>query len=400
MITNRFLGAILLITGTCVGAGMLGLPVTTASLGFSLSIGMIVFLWFVMCITGLLVLEVNLWFGDGVSYISMAQETLGKKGRAIAAISFLFLLYALMVAYLMAGSAIISHFFSWYFAVTLPHWVSIMPWVFVFGLLVYLGAHAVDVINKFFMIGLVVAFALLAIVITPHVHARIDTAVQTKYMVSALPVIIVTFGYHIIIPSMTAYLNRDKRALVKAIIIGSALPLCVYLLWQWLVYSIVPQFGPTSLHAIFVKGNVASGLTHVMSLLSESTVVSLFVRFFIFFAVASSFIGVSLGLFDLLVDGCKVEKNLCGRLMVACLTFIPPIFFTLVYPHGFLIALGYGGVFVAVLHGILPVAMVWRGRYQMNLSGPYRAPFGRFVLVLLFLLSCLVVYAQLATHMG
>ena len=74
MIRNRFLGSILLITGTCVGAGMLGLPISTSPLGLGLSLLVIIAVWALMCFTGLLVLEVTLWFKEDVSYISMADK--------------------------------------------------------------------------------------------------------------------------------------------------------------------------------------------------------------------------------------------------------------------------------------------------------------------------------------
>lgn len=398
MITNRYLGAILLITGTCVGAGMLGLPVMTSQLGFGLSLAVIVAMWAFMCFTGLLVLEVNLWFPGQVSYISMAHKTLGRWGRVAAWMTFLLLLYALMVAYLMAGNALINGAIVWLMGIDMPGWQGIVPWIVVFSVLIVVGAHAVDVINKFFMLGLCVAFAMMAAVIVPHVHAHIASVSHPGLILSVLPIVIASFGYHIIIPTICAYVQRDARALQKVIVIGSALPLLVYLLWQWLIFSIVPLTGQHSLQMILQTGDAAGGLTQAVSILSGSSVVSLAVHFFIFFAVASSFIGVAMGLFDLLSDGIKHSFLPKGRLFVACLTFGPPLFFTLLYPQGFLLALGFGGVFVAVLHGILPAFMVWRGRYQLGLShtSTYRAIGGKSVLVFVVIVSLVVVYVQLA----
>lgn len=401
MITNRFLGAILLITGTCVGAGMLGLPVMTSQLGFGLSLFVIAALWGVMCFTGLLVLEVNLWFSGDLSYISMVHKTLGRWGRVIAWASFLLLLYALMVAYLMAGNALVSGAVSWLFGVDVPTWEGIVPWVIVFGLLIVVGAHAVDVINKFFMLGLCVVFSMMAAAIMPHIHVNIESVSHPEYILMALPVVMASFGYHIIIPTVCSYVQRDARVLRKVIVIGSLLPLLIYLMWQWLVFSVLPQTGPNSLQDIYLSGDAAGGLTQAVSILAGNAVVSLAVRFFIFFAVASSFIGVAMGLFDLLSDGINSSAIKFNRFSIACLTFVPPILFTLSYPQGFLMALGYGGVFVAVLHGILPALMVWRGRYHLKRADKlYEVAGGKSALLFIIIVSLVVVYAQLALSIG
>lgn len=61
------------------------------------------------------------------------------------------------------------------------------------------------------------------------------------------------------------------------------------------------------------------------------------------FAVASSFLGVTLGLFDYLADLFGFDDSAMGRFKTALLTFIPPMIGGLVKPDGFLYAIGYAG---------------------------------------------------------
>src|SRR5262245_7947174 len=96
-------GSILLITGCCIGAGMLGLPVMSALAGFQPSLAMFLLSWLFMTTTALLLLEVNLWFPNEVSIISMADRTLGFAGKAVGWLCFAFLFYALGVAYIAAS---------------------------------------------------------------------------------------------------------------------------------------------------------------------------------------------------------------------------------------------------------------------------------------------------------
>ena len=55
-------GGMLLIAGSCIGAGMLALPIITGLGGFFSSIITIIITWAFMTYSGLLLLEVNGWF--------------------------------------------------------------------------------------------------------------------------------------------------------------------------------------------------------------------------------------------------------------------------------------------------------------------------------------------------
>ena len=87
-------------------------------------------------------------------------------------------------------------------------------------------------------------------------------------------------------------------------------------------------------------------------------------RSFAFFAITTSFLGVTLGLLDFLADGLKKTKRGWSHLQLACLTFGPPLIIAMIYPSLFLIALTFaGGIGCALLLGLLPVLMVWVARY-------------------------------------
>lgn len=61
-----------------------------------------------------------------------------------------------------------------------------------------------------------------------------------------------------------------------------------------------------------------------------------------------------------------------------------------------MLALGYAGVFVAILYGILPSLIVWRARYHMHLKAEQYRFFGnRIVLGLLILISLVVIVLQI-----
>uniref|UniRef100_UPI00234D5C6F aromatic amino acid transport family protein n=1 Tax=Escherichia coli TaxID=562 RepID=UPI00234D5C6F len=62
------------------------------------------------------------------------------------------------------------------------------------------------------------------------------------------------------------------------------------------------------------------------------------------FAVAISFLGVTLGLFDYLADLFGFDDSALERLKTEMLIFAPPVVGGLLFPNGFLYAIGYAGL--------------------------------------------------------
>src|SRR5579872_4553273 len=96
---NKIVGGAMLVAGTCIGAGMLGLPVSTAAGGFFPSVGAFFFCWFMMLMSALFMLEVSLWYPEETNFITMAKSTLGRKGEIVAWCAYVLFLYAIMTAY-------------------------------------------------------------------------------------------------------------------------------------------------------------------------------------------------------------------------------------------------------------------------------------------------------------
>ena len=87
-------GAALLVTGCCIGAGMIGLPIRSALAGFMPSTVAMILCYIFTTITGLFIAEATLWFDDKVNLPTIVESTLGKKGKIITLFLFLALFYA------------------------------------------------------------------------------------------------------------------------------------------------------------------------------------------------------------------------------------------------------------------------------------------------------------------
>lgn len=84
-----------------------------------------------------------------------------------------------------------------------------------------------------------------------------------------------------------------------------------------------------------------------------------------FFALATSFLGVALGLFDFNRSTYKISKNIHKyKILAFIITFLPAYIYATAYPNSFKTALGYASIFVAILQVALPVMMLWVINYR------------------------------------
>ncbi len=388
---NRFIGGILLVAGTTIGAGMLALPVVTGFAGFLPSVALFVCFWAYMTYTALLTLEVNLWMENkAANMITMARTTLGPLGYVASWLIYLFLLYALTTAYLAGCGPIVVDFFRSVSGITLPDNLGALPLLLVFIYLIYKGIKSVDYLNRILMICLAVAYVLMVLLSYPYIDPTLLRHMDLSKLVTGVSIVATSFGFHIIIPSLSSYLDHDVRKLKKVIVIGSLIPLGVYLIWELVVLGIVP---PPLLSVGFKEG--ANG-AQILSDLLEHSQMALTARFLAFFAIITSFLGVSLSLADFLADGFKIKKTPSGKGMICLLTFGPPIVFALSNPRAFLVALDYAGTFgVILLLGLMPSLMALCGRERFKAKSRFQAPGGQFLLMTSIALSLMLILLEM-----
>lgn len=376
-------GGTLLVAGTSIGGGMLALPVLTSLGGFLPSLVIYFLCWLFMASTGLLFLEISLWLHEEANIVSMAEKTLGMWGKFLAWGLYLFLFYCLTLAYIVGSGNMAAEFFEAYF----PAWMGSLLFVLIFSPFVFAGSKVVGKFNFLLMAGLIVSF--LAFIALGYSYIDVEHLKPRNWTLSllALPVSFTSFAYQGIIPTLSHYMGYNAQRIRKAILIGSFLPLVIYAIWQFFILGIVPTEGPGGLAEALENGQTA--VVPLQYFLNTKSVYFMG-QLFAFFALLTSFYGVTLGLMDFLADGFKIQKNLANKFCLFLLVFVPPTLIACFYPHIFLKALDYAGGFgCALLLGLLPILMVWSGRYKMGLKSEYSLPGGKPVLLVLI---CFVVF--------
>jgi tyrosine-specific transport protein len=358
---SKFIGAILLIVGTSIGGGMLALPVSTAALGIGNSIFFLVACWLVMTSGALLILEVNLRLPAGSNMISMARSTLGLPGEILTWISYLFLLYTLLAAYISGGSDVFNSILV-QMGVSLPNWLTALLFTFLFSLVIYGGIKTVDYINRGLMFGKLGIYCLLILIISPHVDTEIWKGGSLSEISGCLLILITSFGFASIVPSLRTYFHDDVKTLRKVIILGSLIPLICYICWDAVIMGVIHKEGDAGLLHLLHSEHATSELTLALNQKIESKFITGFFAFFTSICMVTAFLGVSLGLFDFIADGLKLNKKGHQGRGILALTFLPPLLVVLLFPGIYLKALSYAGVCCIILLLLLPSLMAWKGR--------------------------------------
>ena len=389
-------GGMLLIAGSCVGSGMLGLPIITGLAGFFPALIMFFIAWAFMTTTALYLVEVNSWFKERVNFITMVQKTLGKTGRVICWITYLLLFYSLSVAYIALSGSHFSSLIDWMLGLSVPKVVASIFFVFVFGSLVTMGTRSVDLFNRALMFVKIGAFLVLIFVGASYVQLEKLEYVKMDYALFALPILIISFGFQNMIPSLNHYMGGDTKRVRQAIIGGSLFAFAIYILWEILALGILSPDGKLGILDAFKQNlDAAQALNNIM----KSSIVGISAQFLALFAILTSFLAQTLALAHFLGDGLKA-KNKDSFALVA-LALIPPLIFEMVYPNIFYQAMNFAGGFCAViLFGILPAAMLWKGRYSQKMKSPFPARGGRVAISFVGIFAFFMVVYQLSNMLG
>ncbi|MGK5594818.1 MAG: amino acid permease [Parachlamydiaceae bacterium] len=382
------LSAAFLVGGTCIGGGMLALPVATGLSGFMPSIVMMAICWLAMTLTALLFMEISLWMEEGVHVITMSSRILGPLGKAIAWILYLFICYASLVAYTAGGGIQIASTVHSFLGITLSKGWSCALFVLLFGGIIYCGHEIVGRINSILFVAMIGAYLALVGIGSSEVKPALLGYSHWRTSLLAVPLLLTSFSFQTMVPSLTPYLKRHAQSLRIAIVAGTVIAFIVYLIWQFLILGIVPVEGSNGLAEALERGAPATQFlgSHV-----NGHWVAKIAEYFAFFAIITSFLGIGFGLFDFLSDGLKIKEKGIGNLSLAILIIVPTLFFAVYFERAFLVALetsgGYGDT---ILNGIMPALMVWLGRYKMGYTGDFKLPGGKPLLFFIIVFFSIV----------
>jgi tyrosine-specific transport protein len=229
------------------------------------------------------------------------------------------------------------------------------------------------------------------LLITQHIDIVNYHSGQAKYLAPALTVAITSFGFSIIVPSLRTYFQDDIKKLRFAIIAGSFLPLICYIVWDAVIFGLVPFSGHFGLERLMNANQPVTELLESITHYIPTEKIIFLSRAFTSICVLTAFACVSLGLSDYLADGFKISKENHGRWLVTIATFLPPLLIVIFYPKTFILLLSVAGLCCVILQALMPAMMAWRCRYVQNIPRSYQVFGGKFALSLSMLISLMII---------
>ncbi|ECI4646656.1 tryptophan permease [Salmonella enterica subsp. salamae] len=358
---------IMVIAGTVIGGGMFALPVDLAGAWFFWSTFILIIAWFSMMHSGLLLLEANLNYPVGSSFNTITKDLIGNKWNIISGITVAFVLYILTYAYISANGAIISETITINSGMQVnPRIVGICTAIFVASIL-WVSSLAASRITSLFLGIKILAF----IIVFGSFFFQVDYSIlrdivaseshntYLPYIFMAVPVCLASFGFHGNIPSLIICYGKRKDKLIKSVVFGSLLALVIYLFW---LYCTMGNIHRSNFKEIITSGGNVDSLVRSFLGTNPRGIIEFFLLTFSNLAVASSFFGVTLGLFDYLADLFKIDNSSSGRFKTILLTFLPPAVLYLIFPNGFIYAIGGAGLCATIWAVIVPAFLALKSR--------------------------------------
>ncbi|KAJ8450571.1 hypothetical protein Cgig2_020208 [Carnegiea gigantea] len=181
---------------------------------------------------------------------------------------------------------------------------------------------------------------------------------------SSIPVIALAFVYQNVVPVLCTNLEGDLSKVRTAIILGTAIPLLLFLVWNGVILGTITN----------VDSDVQKIVDPLEQLRSSNGLVGPIVEIFSLLAIGTSYIGFVLGLADFIADLLNLPTGQ-SKSLPYLITLLPPLVLALLDPEIFFKALDFAGTYgVLVLFGILPAAMTWSDRYSTSPEFPKVGP--------------------------
>jgi tyrosine-specific transport protein len=350
----------LLMAGTALGAGILGLPIETGLSGFIPSLFGIVLSWITLMCTGWIFIYKILHSKYPVDdFADLYKKEFGHWSIWLNSFGYFITFYGVLTAYLCGMSTTIIKIFPKLEAVPHADKILIIIFFIVLTSVVLFGVNVFKKLNSLFAICLLIIFIGMVIFALSHIEIQNLQHVNLTAIPFTLPIIFTSFCFHPVIPLICNHVREENQTghILKWILFwGTFIVFFVILVWSLIVLGIVPLNSSTGVSIIQAnKENLPSTVPLAQSI--TSGLFPFFALLFTFFAIITSYIGAGAGFLSYVKNfsGHYIKRN---RITDVVITFVIPFLVALFYPNIFLKMLGVvGGFGVIIIYGFLPALL-------------------------------------------
>ncbi|MBL7054751.1 amino acid permease [Candidatus Woesearchaeota archaeon] len=371
---KHFLAAIATLTGFIIGAGVLGIPYVMAKAGFLTGL-------IDLILIGIAILFLNLYTGEialrtkgSHQLTGYANKYYGKEGKYLMAIFITIGLYGALSAYIVKGGQFLSALLTPTLGGT-PLAYSIIFFT-VFSILVFIGLRVIEKSELLMCVFFILIIFAILIFALPNINQQNLASFELKNIFIPYGVILFAFFGVAAIPEIREELKNNEKVMKKAIIIGSTIPIIIYIVFALVVV------GASST----VTDGAILGLSEVLGY----KMLLLGVVFGIL-TIATSFIGVALALKETYMFDFRLKPFTSS--IIAC--FIPLIMALIIITsdikNAFFKVLDITGTFGGSLAAIFIVLIYFKAKKYGNRKPEYtiKHNFLGFILILMFILGLL-----------
>jgi len=366
---KKLITTVSIMVGTCIGAGVLGIPYIAAQIGFFAALIYIILI-------GLIILALNLYMGEialrtkGKHQIpGYAEKYLGRKGMLLLEFATIFGIYSAIVAYMLGMGESLS------FLIFNNANYTILIGILIGLLMAALLWRGLKALKRYEKIGVGIILLLLLVIFVIFVK---DISFSNLYGFNAaslfLPFGVILFAltsFHAV-PEIEIVLHKNEKLMKKALVLGTAIPIIFYILFAFIVVGVkgmgTPEIATLALGPVFILLGIFTMFTSYLSL------------------------GVALQ------DNFKFDERM-KRKTAWFLTAIVPIgifLLTRFFKYfSFIKILSIGGVISTGIIAILVLQMVKKAKKQGDRKPEYEMPINWFIIGLLSLIFILGVVYEL-----
>ncbi len=359
-------GAILLVAGTCIGSGMIALPMTMSKIGIIPSIFIMFLMWGLIYYSALISLELNLQAGKAMTLGQLGAKFSGKIASFVGSSSFKILSFSLVAVYIYASTSLIQKLLEEFYLEGDFNFTNIaLIYSFVSFIILSFPIKIIDYINRVLFVCLLLVIMILVLGLVTKINLTNLPLFASKYnhissWIYVAPVVFTAFGFHGSLPMIVNYCNNNKSILKKVFLWGCFIPSVVYIIWTLSILSVVYDHNP-ELYANMIEGKVEVGdLVKALISIVKSKSVQLMIWWISLLAIVTSLLGVGMSLCEAISDHLNkfFQINRLRQPAAAFITVLPSCIMAIWVPNAFIKILGFAGMILVVIAIIFPIYLL------------------------------------------
>ncbi|MBT6690656.1 GerAB/ArcD/ProY family transporter [archaeon] len=235
MVNKKFWAAVFTLTGTTIGAGILGLPYVFAKSGFLVGVFWLFIIGAVIIFTNLTLGEITLRTRGKHQLTGYAEKYLGIWGKRLMFFAVAFGIYSALLAYLIGEGESLAQLIP---GNTPPFVFAIFFWI-IMTLLLKRGLKGLKRVETYGVIIIITIILGIFIKSIPLINpTNLTTFYPTNFAVPFGVVLFALLGFTSI-PELRKEIKGQEKLLKKAIILGTLIPIALYIIFSLVFIGIL-----------------------------------------------------------------------------------------------------------------------------------------------------------------